>query len=593
MSNLLNKNEIEIMEKLKIPKIIKDMEHPGFSIKFDKGDLIFEIPDDDVRYSMYSDDILGYYYKEKKEYKALELMYGEDRALRTIQNNANHFASRAKDIIEKLKEEEDSTISSDDQNDFICYILNSYLSYILNNIKNIDELEKPLRLPLFTYVYNKLRPNKKVAVKDSENNTYAGTLKSINYSRSFFGESLSLCLEIISFNGNVFLKHNIYVKVPVIEEILELNDLVNVEELTEDSIQKYTERGKKYLKYVDTTYSYYDGFAYTFGFFSNDRTNINGRVMIDITNFREMNPSLDDDWYDGIDFSEENKGISLDENNYWQCSPVVYGFSFNNKEWCKMSIENVNDIVFASQSFNELKIKDSYKDIIIAALTNEMPSLDSIAGKGEGKIFLLYGPAGCGKTMTAESVAEYLKKPLYFVSVGELGTQPRQLEENLSQVMKIATAWDAVVLFDEVDAFVTRRDNMNLERNAMTAIFLRLLERYNGIMFMTTNLKDNLDEAFISRCTSAIEYASLTADVRANIWESILNKAKCTNKVGIEEEVYNNIPMLAKHEINGRVIKNTIRLAYSMALSKNTGIKLKYLNDIIELNSVESDKTVV
>ena len=59
-------------------------------------------------------------------------------------------------------------------------------------------------------------------------------------------------------------------------------------------------------------------------------------------------------------------------------------------------IQNATDIKFSEEAFNELVIDPMYKDIIVAALTNRMPSLDSITGKGNGKIFLLFGSAGSG-----------------------------------------------------------------------------------------------------------------------------------------------------------------------------------------------------
>lgn len=64
---------------------------------------------------------------------------------------------------------------------------------------------------------------------------------------------------------------------------------------------------------------------------------------------------------------------------------------------------------------------------------------DVIAGKGEGSIFLLHGPPGVGKTLTAEAIAELLHKPLYTVSMGELGTNPESLESNLQDILVRAT----------------------------------------------------------------------------------------------------------------------------------------------------------
>ena len=99
-----------------------------------------------------------------------------------------------------------------------------------------------------------------------------------------------------------------------------------------------------------------------------------------------------------------------------------------------------------------------------------------VSGKGGGVIFLLHGPPGVGKTLTAEATAETLNKPLYSVNVGELGTRADVLEQKLKEILEICYAWDAVLLLDEADVFMERRADKDIERNAMVGIFLRLLE---------------------------------------------------------------------------------------------------------------------
>ena len=187
--------------------------------------------------------------------------------------------------------------------------------------------------------------------------------------------------------------------------------------------------------------------------------------------------------------------------------------------------------------------------------------------------------------MTAESVGEYLKKPLYYVSVGELGINPSDLEDALKDVMEVATRWDAVMLLDEVDVFAVKRDGSSIERNAMTAIFLRMLERYSGVLFMTTNLKDNLDPAFLSRSTANIPYQELKKEDRVKIWTSILKKAESLNEVKIAPSTYDAVETFAELNLNGRVVKNAIRLAYSLALSKeDKTITPKEINEVLALN---------
>lgn len=101
---------------------------------------------------------------------------------------------------------------------------------------------------------------------------------------------------------------------------------------------------------------------------------------------------------------------------------------------------------------------------------------DIIGGKGGGCIFLLHGPPGTGKTLTAEAISELLRKPLYSVTVGELGTTINELEDKLRNILEVACYWDAVILLDEADIFLEQRSDNDIHRNAMVGIFLRLLE---------------------------------------------------------------------------------------------------------------------
>lgn len=103
---------------------------------------------------------------------------------------------------------------------------------------------------------------------------------------------------------------------------------------------------------------------------------------------------------------------------------------------------------------------------------------DIIKGKGQGLIGLLAGTPGCGKTLTAEAVAEVTHKPLYVLSSGELGITPTSLESTLARVLDLAQMWNAVLLLDEAEVFLTQRNTLDVGRNALVSIFLRRLEYY-------------------------------------------------------------------------------------------------------------------
>ena len=89
--------------------------------------------------------------------------------------------------------------------------------------------------------------------------------------------------------------------------------------------------------------------------------------------------------------------------------------------------------------------------------------------------------------MTAEGISELLKCPLYMASAGELGTDSRYLEVELQKILDICHAWGAILLLDEADVFLEKRNMHDIHRNALVSIFLRQLEYFQGILFLTTN----------------------------------------------------------------------------------------------------------
>jgi hypothetical protein len=68
-----------------------------------------------------------------------------------------------------------------------------------------------------------------------------------------------------------------------------------------------------------------------------------------------------------------------------------------------------------------------------------------------------------------ESVADYTKRPLYTVNCGELGVNTNSVEANLSDALRLATTWNAIVLIDEADVFLEARSPNDLERNGLVS----------------------------------------------------------------------------------------------------------------------------
>lgn len=156
---------------------------------------------------------------------------------------------------------------------------------------------------------------------------------------------------------------------------------------------------------------------------------------------------------------------------------------------------------------------------LIDILTAEMDVLmdDIVAGKSGGTTVLCAGPPGVGKTLTAEVYSEIIGRPLYRVHSGQLGLNVAEMEATLKATLTRAQRWGAVMLIDEADVYIKRRDD-DIHANAVVGVFLRVLEYFNGLLFLTTNRVDDIDEAVVSRCIALIRYHPPGLQDRKRIW---------------------------------------------------------------------------
>jgi SpoVK/Ycf46/Vps4 family AAA+-type ATPase len=175
------------------------------------------------------------------------------------------------------------------------------------------------------------------------------------------------------------------------------------------------------------------------------------------------------------------------------------------------------------------------------------------------------------------------------VSVGELGTDVSNLEDSMKSILAVAEKWNAILLIDEVDIFLEQRDSNNIERNAMVGVFLRTLEYYAGILFLTTNRVKNLDQAFYSRVSLCLHYKDLDHETRKKIFENQLQLYCIQNLVNLDDIIRfcdsNDI------RINGRQIKNTVRIAHAIATQQKRTVETKDFHRVLG-KIKEFDRTI-
>lgn len=200
---------------------------------------------------------------------------------------------------------------------------------------------------------------------------------------------------------------------------------------------------------------------------------------------------------------------------------------------------------------NKLILPEEQTDLI-DILTAEMDILadDIIAGKSGGTTVLCAGPPGVGKTLTAEVYAEIIKRPLYRVHSGQLGLNVAAMEAALKEALMRAQRWGAVMLIDEADVYIKRRDD-DITMNAVVGVFLRVLEYFNGLLFLTTNRIDDIDEAIVSRCIALIKFHAPDAAARRRIWTVMCEQFTLEVRPELIDELVATFPAATGRDIKG------------------------------------------
>ncbi|KAI5926623.1 P-loop containing nucleoside triphosphate hydrolase protein [Camillea tinctor] len=273
---------------------------------------------------------------------------------------------------------------------------------------------------------------------------------------------------------------------------------------------------------------------------------------------------------------------TLTRHQYFLCHFEMMAFVFRTRTWELLHVRHFSEPEFDEGLINNLVMDHQRKRTLKSlaksfARTNkhgeeikrEPWAADFVKGKGHGLIFLLHGRPGVGKTCTAECIAAFTKRPLMVLTSSDIGTRPEEAEANLTRSFKTAKSWGAVMLIDEADVFMERRSTTNLVRNSLVAGFLRALEFYDGILFLTTNRIGSFDDAFISRIHLQLYYPDFDDEQRRLIWQTFIDKLTKERgdyiRLNIDAKDYIRGAEMRALKWNGREIRNAFQTAVSLA----------------------------
>lgn len=174
-----------------------------------------------------------------------------------------------------------------------------------------------------------------------------------------------------------------------------------------------------------------------------------------------------------------------------------------------------------------------------------------------------------GKTTTAECIAELTKRPLLTITCGDLGNNPVDVEQGLTRWLRLGALWNGIILFDEADIFLEARAHGDIARNSLISVFLRALEYYQGLLFLTTNRVGSFDEAILSRVHVVLHFPNLTDEDRKRIWDTSFRKLKRERAdIEVDFTVVNyayNDESIRGLQWNGREIRNAFNTMVALA----------------------------
>jgi hypothetical protein len=276
---------------------------------------------------------------------------------------------------------------------------------------------------------------------------------------------------------------------------------------------------------------------------------------------------LDDTNVEKIPFKSTYSYWSFEHDAEYECpkfwstkavlpfQPYVLGFDLKKHQHCWLHANKISDRQYDSSILDKLVLPETDKEFLNVLMGSAgMKMEDIVKGKSGGIFVLSQGEPGTGKTLTAEIYSESMKKALYNVQCAQLGIDPEEIENRLKKVLDRAQRWGAILLLDEADVYIRKRD-IDVRHNAIVGVMLRTIEYYSGLLFMTTNL-DNVDDAILSRATAHIIYTAPGAAMLQDIWKVLSAQFKVELSPAHTKLLAGEWPKAV-----GRDVKNLLKLA--------------------------------
>ena len=188
-----------------------------------------------------------------------------------------------------------------------------------------------------------------------------------------------------------------------------------------------------------------------------------------------------------------------------------------------------------------------------------------------GVVAMFTGPPGTGKTMSAEVIASDLKLDLFKVNLATMVSKfIGETEKNLEELFEAADTGNVVLLFDEADSIFGKRSEVSNSNdryaNLEVSYLLQRIERFDGLVILTTNLKSNVDAAFLRRINLTVDFQSPNLVERMRLWSRVIPEVAPRSDLDLD--------FLSKFKITGADIRSVALTAAFRAADAGVPISM-------------------